>query len=363
MNLLEKYIRLLLVESRVGDVKKKYPDYGGFIQTMSENDPSNNNAYLMWMVGQFIDHINNYESIIDTVNKFHKVKNKLPKDKRDLYKYEHLYQLKDEMGKVSDVSKRQQKKIVKKKGADIVFENDEVVVLIPKTHKASCYYGSNTKWCTASKDNSSHFDNYLGKVTLYYILPKDGGEKVAVAVDEDNDKKVFDSKDNGKNLSWLKDKLQQYNIPSSTFKYVLLTGMIERNDGAKEWYLNGELHRTDGPAYEHPNESKEWWLNGRLHRTDGPAIEYSNGTKHWYLNGKLHREDGPALEWPDGSKEWYLNGQLHREDGPAIEYSDGHKEWWINGREYLEDKYWQKVGLDKKEEYYNNYNNKKQTDS
>jgi hypothetical protein len=28
----------------------------------------------------------------------------------------------------------------------------------------------------------------------------------------------------------------------------------------------------------------------------------------WYLNGKLHRTDGPAIEHSDGDKEWYLNG-------------------------------------------------------
>jgi len=34
---------------------------------------------------------------------------------------------------------------------------------------------------------------------------------------------------------------------------------------------------------------------------------FSDGTKRWFLNGKLHREDGPAIEWPDGKKYWYLN--------------------------------------------------------
>ena len=24
---------------------------------------------------------------------------------------------------------------------------------------------------------------------------------------------------------------------------------------------------------------------------------WANGDKSWYLNGKLHREDGPAIEW------------------------------------------------------------------
>ena len=32
--------------------------------------------------------------------------------------------------------------------------------------------------------------------------------------------------------------------------------------------------------------SKVWWLNGEYHRTDGPAIEASDGTKVWWLNDK-----------------------------------------------------------------------------
>ena len=43
--------------------------------------------------------------------------------------------------------------------------------------------------------------------------------------------------------------------------------------------------------------TKEWYLNGQLHRVDGPAIEYASGTKAWWLNGKRHRVDGPAIEW------------------------------------------------------------------
>ena len=80
--------------------------------------------------------------------------------------------------------------------------------------------------------------------------------------------------------------------------------------------------------------TKEWWLNGDLHREDGPAIEYANGDKEWWhLNGKLHREDGPAIEYANGGKWWYLNGKRHREDGPAIEYTNGDKEWWLDNEE------------------------------
>jgi hypothetical protein len=61
-----------------------------------------------------------------------------------------------------------------------------------------------------------------------------------------------------------------------------------------------------------------------------------DGSKFWYLNGNLHREDGPAAECANGSKFWYLNGKRHREDGPAIEYADGTKCWFLNGVELTE---------------------------
>ncbi len=91
------------------------------------------------------------------------------------------------------------------------------------------------------------------------------------------------------------------------------------------------------------NGTKEWYLNGKLHREDGPAREFPDGTKEWYLNGKLHREDGPACEYTNGVKFWYLNGERHQEDGPAIEYSNGDKFWYLNGVEYSEQEFLEKT--------------------
>jgi hypothetical protein len=73
-------------------------------------------------------------------------------------------------------------------------------------------------------------------------------------------------------------------------------------------------------------------------------IEYTvkvhpNGSKYWYLNGKLHREDGPAKEWASGTKKWYLNGEMHREDGPAVEWASGTKCWYLNGKEVTEEEH------------------------
>ena len=52
----------------------------------------------------------------------------------------------------------------------------------------------------------------------------------------------------------------------------------------------------------------------------------------WYINGKLHRINGPAKKFSSGDKEWWVNGKRHREDGPAVEWSDGGIEWWVNGK-------------------------------
>jgi len=79
-------------------------------------------------------------------------------------------------------------------------------------------------------------------------------------------------------------------------------------------------------------------------------IEYTvkvhpDGTKEWFLNGKLHRDDGPAIEYSFGTKKWFLNGERHRDDGPAVEYNNGSKFWYLNGIEYSEEEYWNKVKL------------------
>ena len=58
----------------------------------------------------------------------------------------------------------------------------------------------------------------------------------------------------------------------------------------------------------------EWgnkvWKNSRnyYHRTDGPAIEWSDGDKEWWLNGMLHRLNGPAVDRPNRQL-WYMNGK------------------------------------------------------
>jgi hypothetical protein len=74
------------------------------------------------------------------------------------------------------------------------------------------------------------------------------------------------------------------------------------------------------------------------------VIEYTvkvdhMGDRYWYLNGKLHREDGPAIEYADGSSSWWLNSKCHRKAGPAVEYPNGSRWWYLGGVKYTEEEF------------------------
>ena len=153
---------------------------------------------------------------------------------------------------------------------------------------------------------------------------------------EDNNKPVMEIDDYGDKYWWLNGNLHREDGPA-----------VEFADGDNYWLLNGKRHREDGPAIEYADGSKEWWLNDELHREDGPAIEWADGDKEWYLNGKLHKawylndkevtkeevmgsKEEPIMEIDEyGNKVWKLNGKIHREDGPAIEFANGDK-WCLN---------------------------------
>ena len=68
------------------------------------------------------------------------------------------------------ISASQAKKL-KKEGIKI-YEDNKWVVVIPLSHEASCYYGAETKWCTATKDQDSYYNQYKKNGELYYVINK-----------------------------------------------------------------------------------------------------------------------------------------------------------------------------------------------
>lgn len=63
------------------------------------------------------------------------------------------------------------------------YEDKDWLVVIPKTHRASCKYGANTRWCTASKDNDHYFNQYSSDDTPLIIIIEKGGNKWQIHFD------------------------------------------------------------------------------------------------------------------------------------------------------------------------------------
>ena len=51
-----------------------------------------------------------------------------------------------------------------------IYQDDNLVVVAPLAHKASCKYGSHTKWCTAVPSNDEHFNEYMKHGVLIYFI-------------------------------------------------------------------------------------------------------------------------------------------------------------------------------------------------
>jgi len=53
------------------------------------------------------------------------------------------------------------------------------------------------------------------------------------------------------------------------------TGIVEWANGDKFWYLNGNLHRVDGPAVERTNGVKEYWINWERVSKEAQEVLYA----------------------------------------------------------------------------------------
>jgi len=118
------------------------------------------------------------------------------------------------------------------------------------------------------------------------------------------------------------------NLEIPTTGYVRVIFGVNINTG-EQWFLNGELHREDGPAVIYPTD-REWFLHGKRHRIGGPAVISDDGLYIWYYNGQKHREDGPAII-SYVSRIYRTNPE---EDPNAI------RRWFLNGIEYPDEKSW-----------------------
>jgi hypothetical protein len=210
----------LIQEGRVDEFKSKYgqrftPDRLDLI--LSKVKPK----YLTW-VGKVFDNINfedNFAKLIEALMKFDKISTNLPKT--DINQYQNLSELLD----VIDIYENRNRRDVKQvEGGNVVFDDGRFFVVNPLDHKASCYYGKGTKWCTAA-ETDTHFKKYNEDGKLFYIIDRskptnDPQYKIALLRKFDGDKIYYDAKDEYVKEGWIHNTEKLNEILSKIDSYL-----------------------------------------------------------------------------------------------------------------------------------------------
>ena len=95
-------------------------------------------------------------------------------------------------------SGKEVEKSIKTSEANILVDNEKMMIVEPLSMAASLKYGANTKWCTTYSDPAKNrFNNYFGDYTLVYFIDKINKSKYAIAYDKKNQKVIeaFDEED------------------------------------------------------------------------------------------------------------------------------------------------------------------------
>ena len=72
---------------------------------------------------------------------------------------------------------KEEKTFIKEDHVVVLDETDEYVLLQPITHRGSLRYGAQTRWCTASRNDTSTYNRYTKGGLLVYLIDKKGNKK------------------------------------------------------------------------------------------------------------------------------------------------------------------------------------------
>lgn len=131
---------------------------------------------------------------------------------KDINQYENPEFIRTLMGIVDGKKTEREKERELKSQAERLYEDDDVLVIRPKSHAASCYYGANTKWCTTNKGDSGYFEKYIRTGLLYYFIKKKENNKMALYRNtEDKKTEVYNAQDRLVSLEDLREQFPNQN--------------------------------------------------------------------------------------------------------------------------------------------------------
>lgn len=260
--------------SRVDVVKQKYPKLVN--KALDVADPAHKNKYLLWIASQ-LNNKHNVSDIKATVKAF----NDNPKRFKfnDIYKYEDLKTLEDEVKALSP-SKRQITKEIKFDGVLKMYEDDKCICYRIDDRYAAEKYCSGTKWCITSKE--TYFEDYLDEGNLFYlIISKLKNLKSMLVFSNDSEFyycDIYDEKDNSYNIyDFLRIR------PEILGCIVYLSGCKHAKSQFRK-FCDIEMSKKDGIEYYnslHPLTKK--YFDDQVSNGKEPYISKIEDTNYYFI--------------------------------------------------------------------------------
>ena len=183
------------VKESIDSAKAKYVDTGKIEQevfdTLTGKDPTRNGKYAEWLCREYVKNPDDLGHLPDIAILFDRNKNKMEKG-TDINKLSA--EEADTIAQQAGASKSNREiKRGKMNEDDIVYEDDEVLIVNPTSHESSKFFGTNTTWCTAKQDRG-HWDSYWEQgCNLYYFKNKVKNIKYIISVRPDGSKEIRNS--------------------------------------------------------------------------------------------------------------------------------------------------------------------------
>ncbi|MCS7317738.1 MAG: hypothetical protein NZZ41_05455 [Candidatus Dojkabacteria bacterium] len=335
------------------DHSNEYESLEEFIKSIEEPLRRENkfqfiDPYMKWIVQRYVtDNLGLYEDITSKVIpgllKYDslKRKNKLKPNHKDISQIKNIHQLLDILDEYkeektdsrSEEEKRIEQEFYSSGEAELIYDSSQVKVVVPKTEKASCYFGRNTRWCTTATKYTNFFDTYNKKGPLYIVLIKKENKRYQFHFATDQFRDEQDKSINPNSLAdkypilWkiftpIAEKYETIFLNKNPSEELQIKTIKRRLDDFKYIKNPSERAQLEAIKYkpyfikyiENPSENVQL----AAVRKDGLVIEFiKNPSENVQLEAV--RKDGLAIKFIKNPSE---NIQLEavRKDGLAIEF-------------------------------------------
>jgi hypothetical protein len=252
-------------------MKAKYKDdplLTNMVNALEDRDPSGNHKYITWAMKQLeneykpLKDVGQPDSVArimsrkvlrmaDALVDFHNLSKKaaawkddagkpLSKDLNSWNDWEKLMSDIDTAKAAALQAKREkefQRQASKqaKQESDVIYDDDEFMVIRPMSEHASCYFGRGTKWCISATDSQNYYNSYTeqGKV-FYFVMDKT----------RSNDDPL-------KKVAWVGDYNGEFHeffdAPDNSIGYDMAAGQIEETNPGKVGIIDDTIreHLSD----------------------------------------------------------------------------------------------------------------------